>query len=81
MQTSKHLRESYTTFVAQACSKVNGFSKLYKRLERKMSVLGRSTSTLENYSLHLAQMALYFNCPPIELDQEQIEDYLHFVKK
>jgi integrase/recombinase XerD len=81
MQTPKHLQETSTTFVAQACAKVNGFSKLYKRLERKMSILGRSTSTLKNYSLHPAQMALHFNCPPIELDQEQIEDYLHFVKK
>ena len=70
MQTSKHLHEPATKFVAQACTKVNGFSKLYKRLERKMSILGRSPSTLKNYSLHLAQIALHFNCPPVELDQE-----------
>jgi integrase/recombinase XerD len=81
MQTSKRLNEPSATFVAQACAKVKGFAPLYKRLERKMSVLGRSSSTLKNYSLHLAQLALYFNCPPTELDQEQIEDYLHFVKK
>jgi integrase/recombinase XerD len=81
MQTSKRLKEPSATFVAQACAKVKGFSQLYKRLDRKMSILGRSSSTIKNYSLHLAQMALHFNCVPTELDQEQIEDYLHFVKK
>src|SRR6266568_3465567 len=62
-------------------SKVNGFSELYKRMERKISISGRSLSTLKNYSCHLAHIALHFNCLPTELDEEQIEDYLHLLQK
>ncbi len=68
-----------TTLVAQACAKVNGFSELYKRLERKISISGRSLSTLKNYSCHMAHIAQHFNCLPTELDEEQIEDYLHLL--
>jgi integrase/recombinase XerD len=82
MQTSKRLKKTNaTTLVAQACAKVNGFAELYKRLERKISLSGKSSSTLKNYSRHLAQMALHFNCPPTELDDEQIEDYLYLLQQ
>jgi integrase/recombinase XerD len=82
MQTSKRLNKTdATTLVAQACAKVNGFAELYKRLERKISLSGKSSSTLKNYSRHLAQMALHFNCLPTELDEEQIDDYLHLLQQ
>jgi integrase/recombinase XerD len=82
MQTTKRLNKTdATTLVAQACAKVNGFAELYKRLERKISISGRSLSTLKNYSCHLAHIALHFNCLPTELDEEQIEDYLHLLQK
>jgi integrase/recombinase XerD len=81
MQTSKRLKNKDATLVAQACAKVNGFAELYKRLERKISISGRSLSTLKNYSCHLAHIALHFNCLPTELDEEQIEDYLHLLQK
>jgi len=81
MQTSKRLNKKDATLVAQACTKVNGFAELYKRLERKISISGKSLSTLKNYSCHLAHIALHFNCLPTELDEEQIEDYLHLLQK
>ena len=42
-----------------------------------MLTSGRSESTLKNYSCHIAQIALHFNCLPTELQDDQIEDYLH----
>ena len=82
MQTSKRLHKTDAiTLVAQACAKVNGFNDLYKRLERKISISGRSLSTLKNYSCHLAHIALHFNCLPTELDEEQIEDYLYLLQQ
>src|SRR3954462_561618 len=81
MQTTKCLNKTDATLVAQACAKVSGFAELYKRLERKISISGRSLSTLKNYSCHLAHIALHFNCLPTELDEEQIEDYLHLLQK
>lgn len=46
-----------------------------------MHTSGRSESTLNNYSRYLSQIALHFNCLPTELQEDQIEDYLHFLLK
>ena len=86
MQTTKQpagLRTAaadYETLVQQAINKVTGFQQLYKELERAINVSGKSKSTLINYSRHLAHLALHYNLLPIELDQEQVLDYLHLVK-
>ncbi len=42
------------------------------RFERNISVLGRSSKTFENYSRHVAAMALPFVCLPIELNADQV---------
>jgi integrase/recombinase XerD len=39
--------------------------------------LGRSKRTFDNYSRHVASMALHFGCLPTELDSEQVQDYLY----
>lgn len=70
----------YVTIVEQACNKVTGFSLLYKELERSISISGKSVSTLTNYSRQLAHLALHYNCFPLDLDAEQVMDYLYLVK-
>ena len=72
--------KNYVTIVKQACNKVTGFSELYKELERAISITGKSKSTLTNYSRQLAHLALHYNCFPLELDAEQVMDYLHLIK-
>ncbi|WP_232065269.1 tyrosine-type recombinase/integrase [Rhodocytophaga rosea] len=42
---------------------------------------GRSLSTLKNYSRHMAQIALYYNQLPTELDEDQVRDYLWMLQK
>ena len=80
MRTTKRSSEG-ATLVAQACTNVQGFSDMYRRLKRRMSTSGRSTSTLNNYARHLAQMALHLNCLPTELEDDQIEDYLYLLQQ
>ena len=86
MQTTKlssSLRTAatdYVTLVQQAINKVTGFEQLYKDLERAINVSGKSTSTLTNYSRHLAHLALHYDTLPTDLDNEQVLDYLHLVK-
>jgi len=80
MQTKSKHEDPFFTIVEKACRQIPGFKELYHRLERKMSVLGKSHSTLDNYGRHLAHLALHYNCLPTELDAEQIEDYLHYLK-
>lgn len=72
---------NYVTIVQQACNKVTGFSELYKEMERAISITGKSHSTLTNYSRQLAHLALHYDCLPLDLDAEQVMDYLHLVKK
>ncbi len=70
----------YVTIVEQACGKITGFAELYKEMERAISITGKSKSTLINYSRQLAHLALHYNCFPLNLDSEQVMDYLHLVK-
>jgi integrase len=51
------------------------------RFERTVSVLGRSESTFNNYSRHVAAISLYFGKIPTELDAEQVQDYLFYQQK
>ena len=54
---------------------------MLERLQRNVSILGRSESTFKNYSRHIASMALHFQCLPTELDPEQVKDYLYGLQK
>jgi integrase/recombinase XerD len=65
----------------QAQREVPGFKELLYRFERTVSVLGRSEATFNNYSPHVAAVALYFGKLPTELDPEQIHDYLFYLQK
>ena len=58
-----------------------GFSELLDRFERNISVLGRSKSTFNCYSRHIAALSLYFGKSPIDLDPEQVHDYLFYLQK
>ena len=60
----------------RASSEVNGFAELLQRFERNISILGRSPRTFDNYSRHVAALALHFKTLPTELDPEQVKDYL-----
>ncbi len=72
--------KNYVTIVKQACSKVTGFLELYKEMERAICITGKSKSTLTNYSRQLAHLALHYNLFPLDLDAEQVMDYLHLIK-
>jgi integrase/recombinase XerD len=64
----------------QACNKIPGFAELYQKIERFINVNARSKSTFTNYCRHLAHLALYFNQLPINLNTEQVLDYLNMIK-
>ena len=65
----------------QAKREVSGFTELLSRFERTVSVLGRSQSTFDNYSRHVAAISLYYGKIPTELDPEQVHDYLFSLQK
>jgi site-specific recombinase XerD len=55
-------------------------ARVYHKLKRSIELSGKSQSTLTNYTRCLAHMSLYFKCSPLELDEEQVLDYLHVLK-
>ena len=75
----EELREN--KILNQAKREVSGFTELLDRFERTVSVLGRSQSTFNNYSRHVASISLYFGKIPTELDPEQVQDYLFYLQK
>jgi len=80
MNTNKRSPKE-AALVAQASAKVQGFAEMYSRLKRRIKTSGRSSSTLNNYGRHIAQMALHLDCLPTELDDDQIEDYLYLLQQ
>ena len=72
--------EKPATFVEQACEKVSGFTELYNELKRSISINGKSESALDNYSRQLAHLALHYNRMPLELEADEVMDYLYLLK-
>lgn len=66
--------------IQEACTNVTGFQELFNRFKQRMAILGRSDSTLNNYTRYLAKIALHFNRLPTEIDINEINDYLYFVQ-
>ncbi|MDY6800423.1 MAG: phage integrase N-terminal SAM-like domain-containing protein, partial [Bacteroidota bacterium] len=64
----------------RACFSLPKFNELYLKLKRYIEISGKSKSTLSNYTRCLATMALHFNCSPEELDEDQVLDYLQYLK-
>lgn len=54
---------------------------MYDLFKQKISLAGKSESTLKNYASHLAKLALHFGCMPTEPDADQINDYLYLVQR
>jgi len=49
-------------------------------MKRSIELSGKSLSTLTNYARCLATMTLHFKCSPLDLDSEQVLDYLHYLQ-
>ena len=69
------------SILTQAFDKIAGFRELYQKMERNMSLAGKSGSTLQNYGRHLAKLALHFDCLPTGLDPDQVDDYLYLMQQ
>ena len=68
------------TIVEKASDKITGFRELIQELERSITINGKSWSTYDNYSRHLAHLALHYNQFPLDLSADQVSDYLYMLK-
>lgn len=70
------MKKQKETLVTRACREVTGFLPMYQTLEQKVVLLGRSPSTLKNYSRGIAHLALFYQQTPLDLADETINEYL-----
>lgn len=69
------------TIIDRARREVPEFTDMYQKLERKVILSGLSRSTLYNYGRSIAKIALYFGKVPLELEDDEIDDYLLMLKE
>ena len=68
-------------YVARAIEEVDGFGVLYHRFYRGLSISGRSEKTIKNYGYHVAAISLHFGRTLLELEKEEVQDYLYALQK
>ena len=67
------------TYYDEACRKVTGFEKMAVHFMQRLVIAGRSKSTHENYLRQMAKMALHCGKTPLEMEPDEIDNYLYFV--
>jgi len=72
---------SKITIYLDACNKVFGFREMGEEFKRKLIINGKSKSTHENYLRQMAKLALHYNKTPLELEIDEMEEYLYFLVK
>lgn len=70
-------RSKGVSLVERAKAEVPGFGELMHRVERRMTLAGNSSKTLVCYGRSLGQMALHFGRSPVEVDEEEVQEYLY----
>ncbi len=69
------------TLIDRAHLEVPQFETMYRKVHCKVKLSGLITSTLYNYGCSIARISLYFGKAPLELEDDQIEDYLLMLKE
>jgi len=67
------------TYYDEACRKVTGFEKMAEYFIKRLVIDGKSRSTHENYIRQIAKMSLYSGKTPLEMEPDEIENYLYFI--
>jgi len=64
------------TVVANSIQCIDGYEKVYKKLQQQVTLRGQSRSTLENYVRRIALISLHFGKLPDLLSDNEINEYL-----
>lgn len=67
------------TYYDEACRKVEGFEKMAGQFMQRLVIDGKSRSTHENYLRQIAKMALHSGKNPLEMEPDEIDNYLYFI--
>jgi len=67
------------TYYSRACYKVMGFQQMSEEFTRKLVISGKSQSTHQNYVRQMSKLALYYGRTPLEIDNDELEEYLYYL--
>lgn len=70
---------SRKTYLEQACEAVPEFKTVSKQFLRKYTLAGKSSSCIRNYLMQISKLVLHFQRSPLELSQDQLEEYLFYL--
>lgn len=68
---------SKSTIYLEACQKITGFQSMGEEFIRKLVINGRGKSTHQNYLRQMAKLAMYYERTPLELEIDELEEYLY----
>lgn len=67
------------TLVQKAITTINGFEKVYAKLQQQVTLRGQSQSTLNNYIRRIAIISLHFGRLPEVISDDELKEYLTVV--
>ena len=70
---------SKNTIYSEACYKVIGFQQMSEEFIQKLVINGKSESTHKNYIRQIAKLAIYFQRLPLNIEIDELEEYLYFL--
>ena len=73
--------DSPKTLIEKAKREVPGFVEHFAKFEQQMVIGGYSSSTLYNYSRSVARISLHFKKSLLDLDHEEVNQYLFVLAK
>jgi len=68
---------SRKSYLEQACEAVPEFKTVSEQFLRKYTIAGKSESCTRNYLMQISKLVLHFQRSPLDLSQDQLEEYLY----
>lgn len=72
---------SRKSYLEQACELVPEFKTISETFLRKYTIAGKSSSCTRNYLMQIAKLVLHYECSPLELSIDQMEEYLFTIRQ
>lgn len=72
---------SRKSYLEQACEAVPEFKTLSEKFLRKYTIAGKSESCTRNYLMQISKLVLHYNCSPLTLSIDQMEEYLFYIQQ
>lgn len=81
LPTGKNRVNSAKTLISRAKREIPDFAEHFKKFEQKTLIEGYSKSTVFNYSRSVAKISLHFKKSILDLDAEEVNEYLYCLAK